>query len=527
MEMGKTKKKSKQKKTTQKIAKAMSAPVVAESPAIEPVAPESATEEPTAAEPTTAEPVPPETPAKKHSNLFIKIFLIALFASGIGIFAFLALKQEFNSTGFRSERKLSYGAEYQEDFGRVCYGSVFACKDVEFETSGPVDTTVLGSHEVTIKAKNGDNVLELTQTVIISDEEAPIISSEAEQIKVCPNGKIQAFDYTVTDNYDGDLKEKSSITHDKDKGIVTIAIEDSNQNAATKNIPAIIIDDEAPVITLNGDASVSAYITGTYNDAGASVVDNCDEVELSTSNPVNTNTTGTYEVTYTATDESGNTATVKRTVEVKQPENGIIYLTFDDGPGAHTGRLLDILKKYNVKATFFVTGAGSDDLLRREYEEGHSIGLHTFTHAYDYIYQDEGTFFYDLERVQNRVKNATGYTSTLIRFPGGSSNTVSAKYDGGQRIMSKLTKSVQERGFTYFDWNITSGDAGGAYTSTQVYNNVISRLGKGGSYVVLQHDIKGFSVDAVEGIINYGLSHGYIFAPLTASSFNAHHGVNN
>ncbi len=93
--------------------------------------------------------------------------------------------------------------------------------------------------------------------------------------------------------------------------------------------------------------------------------------------------------------------------------------------------------------------------------------------------------------------------------------------------MSKLTKSVQERGFTYFDWNITSGDAGGAYTSTQVYNNVISRLGKGGSYVVLQHDIKGFSVDAVEGIINYGLSHGYIFAPLTASSFNAHHGVNN
>ena len=93
--------------------------------------------------------------------------------------------------------------------------------------------------------------------------------------------------------------------------------------------------------------------------------------------------------------------------------------------------------------------------------------------------------------------------------------------------MSKLVKSVQEKGFTYFDWNVSSGDAGGATTSDAVFNNVVNALKNGGSSVVLQHDIKGFSVDAVERIIQYALNRGYTFAPLTASSFTAHHGVNN
>ena len=492
-------------------------------------------EKPVEAKPVKEQPVEEQKPEeqkseeqpKKQRGIFLKVFLGVLLASAIGILIFFILKKEFNTLGFRTSRKLDYGVEYQEDFGRVCYGSVFGCKDVEFEASATVDTKELGEHEITVLARSGDQTIELKQIVTVVDETPPEIATDVEQLKVCPNGKIPAFNYSIQDNFDGDLTDSATIIHNQEQSMVIISIEDSNKNATIKTIPATVSDDEAPVITMNGDETVSAYIGGAYNDAGASVVDNCDDVELKTNNHVTTNTIGTYNVEYSATDNSGNTATKKRIVEVKQPENGIIYLTFDDGPGAYTGRLLDILKKYNVKATFFVTGSGSDDLLRREYNEGHSIGLHTFTHAYDYIYQDEGTFFSDLERVQNRVKNATGYTSMLMRFPGGSSNTVSAKYDGGQKIMSKLVKSVQERGFTYFDWNITSGDAGGAYTSTQVYNNVISRLGHGGSYVVLQHDIKGFSVDAVEGIINYGLSHGYVFLPLTTSSFAAHHGVNN
>ena len=215
------------------------------------------------------------------------------------------------------------------------------------------------------------------------------------------------------------------------------------------------------------------------------------------------------------------------TTPVVATKKSTIYLTFDDGPGAYTNQLLDILKKYKIKATFFVTGAGSDDLIKREYEEGHAIGLHTLSHNYSYIYSSVDNFFADLYGVQNRVKNITGYTSYLMRFPGGSSNTVSRRHDKGQHIMTKLVAEVQNRGFTYFDWNISSGDADKATNSEAVYQNVVSRIREDKDSVILQHDIKGFSVGAVERIINWGLENGYTFDKLSANSYTAHHAVNN
>ena len=204
----------------------------------------------------------------------------------------------------------------------------------------------------------------------------------------------------------------------------------------------------------------------------------------------------------------------------------IVYLTFDDGPGAYTAKLLDILKKYNVKATFFVTCAGSDDLIKREYDEGHTVALHTCSHNYAQVYASDDAYFADLTKIQDRVKNITGYTSWLLRFPGGSSNMVSAKYSYG--IMSRLVQSVTWKGFTYFDWNVSSGDAGGATTADAVCRNVIAGFGRfSNGAVVLQHDIKGYSVDAVERIIQYGQANGFVFQPLIASSYAAHHGVNN
>ena len=174
-----------------------------------------------------------------------------------------------------------------------------------------------------------------------------------------------------------------------------------------------------------------------------------------------------------------------------------------------------------------MTGRGDDELIAREYNEGHAIGLHTFSHDYAYIYSGVDEFFDDLYRVQERVRNITGENSFLMRFPGGSSNTVSMRYDGNTHIMSQLVGEVGARGFTYFDWNISSGDAGGALTTDEVRDNVIERLVEYGDSVVLQHDIKDFSVAAVEGIIQYGLTNGYEFKKLDADSFTAHHGVNN
>ena len=209
-----------------------------------------------------------------------------------------------------------------------------------------------------------------------------------------------------------------------------------------------------------------------------------------------------------------------------QRSAGTIYLTFDDGPGAYTARLLDILKQYNVKATFFVTGGGDDSLIIREYQEGHTVGLHTWSHRYDQLYRSVDAYFEDLQLVHDRVQALTGVDSKIIRFPGGSSNTVSAKYDGKTKIMSTLTQEVGKRGYVYFDWNIASGDAGNVTTTDGVYNTVVSHLHDGVN-VILQHDIKSYSVDAVEKIIKFGLDNGYTFEPLTVNSPTVHHGVNN
>ena len=203
----------------------------------------------------------------------------------------------------------------------------------------------------------------------------------------------------------------------------------------------------------------------------------------------------------------------------------MIALTFDDGPGEYTSKLLDILSKYNVKATFFTVGSGHPDLLKAEADAGHSIGIHSATHDYSKIYASEDAFFADLRKQQDTIENATGIRTTLVRFPGGSSNTVSKSYCSG--IMTKLTKDLTDMGYQYFDWNVTSGDAGETTSTSVVVQNVISGIQQHDVSIVLQHDIKGFSVNAVEKIIQWGLAHGYTFLPLTAESPTAHNGVNN
>ena len=291
------------------------------------------------------------------------------------------------------------------------------------------------------------------------------------------------------------------------------------------HLPPKPIDETAPIVNLNGSENMTVYTGMGFSDPGIEAYDDRSEITVVTDGEVDANTVGEYHLHYTVTDESGNTTKKTRVIKVAEPDK-IIYLTFDDGPGPYTNELLDILKKYNVKATFFVTGAGSDEVLAREFNEGHAIGLHTASHNYSYIYQNTNNFFADLEAVQARVERVTGQKTNLMRFPGGSSNTVSRRYDGKTHIMSILAQEVTNRGYTYFDWNVSSGDADTASTPEAVYNNVVTRLTNKES-VILQHDIKQFSVAAVEGIIKYGLENGYAFKKLDANSFNAHHRINN
>lgn len=296
-----------------------------------------------------------------------------------------------------------------------------------------------------------------------------------------------------------------------------------------RSVLCSVRDDEAPEIVLEGGETRVLKLGEEYEEEGARVEDNCDEdVEVIREGEVNVKVAGVYEVKYTAKDRAGNENVKMKTVRVINPADGdrVVYLTFDDGPGEYTGRLLDILAKYGVKVTFFVTGRGEDDLIKREFEEGHTVALHSYSHNYAYIYANAENYFADLYAIQDRVQGITGVQPTLIRFPGGSSNTISARYDGGTRIMSFLSGEVERRGFSYADWNVSSGDAGGASSAEEVFENVVNRWGEG-QYVVLQHDVKEFSVDAVERIVIYGLENGYTFLPMNNDSFLAHHGVNN
>ena len=203
-----------------------------------------------------------------------------------------------------------------------------------------------------------------------------------------------------------------------------------------------------------------------------------------------------------------------------------IYLTFDDGPSYLTGKILDILDSENIKATFFVTHGG--DYLKRAYNSGNTIALHTYTHNYSYVYSSIDNYFIDLNNVSNSVYNSIGIHPKIIRFPGGSSNTISKNYSNG--IMSRLTNEVINRGYTYFDWNVDSNDAGGdGYNNNKIYNNVINGLSHSKTNIVLMHDSESHSasVDALRNIIKYGKNNGYTFKAITSDTPIVRHGANN
>ncbi len=211
--------------------------------------------------------------------------------------------------------------------------------------------------------------------------------------------------------------------------------------------------------------------------------------------------------------------------EVVKPKK-VVYLTFDDGPSIHTKKLLNILDKYGVKATFFVVGNnGSYSWIKKATNQGHTIGLHSYSHRYEEIYSSKAAYLKDLAAIQDVVYESTGKKTSIIRFPGGSSNLISASIKKG--IMTELTKTVTDQGYHYFDWNVDSGDGSGHLTRQQIAHNVIEGIKCHDTSIVLQHDIWLESIYAVEDIIKWGLANGYSFAPLTTDSFHAHHKINN
>lgn len=218
----------------------------------------------------------------------------------------------------------------------------------------------------------------------------------------------------------------------------------------------------------------------------------------------------------------------KKVLEIRTKYNvKVVYLTFDDGPSIYTMDILNTLDKYNVKATFFVTCSNNLEALSKEIvKRGHTIALHTCTHNYSYVYANEDNYYEDLNKIKDLVKTYTGIESKYVRFPGGSSNTISRAYNKG--IMTRLSQRLTQDGYKYYDWNIDSNDAGGA-NATQEYANVVGALQNSdrGTNMVLMHDIKVSTKDSLDGIIKSALDMGYTFSGINDYTNEIHHGINN
>ena len=292
-----------------------------------------------------------------------------------------------------------------------------------------------------------------------------------------------------------------------------------------------VIDNISPEITLKGSDNIKLYESSDYEEPGFIAFDNYDgdiTKNVIVQNDIKEEI-GDYKITYIVEDSSGNKTMVTRNVKIldKKKNIGTIYLTFDDGPSNNTSKILDILKQEDIKATFFLVNFNSsyNPVVKRIYDEGHSIGIHSYTHNYKLIYSSVSAYFDDLNKMNDKIKTITGSDTKLLRFPGGSSNTISSFNKG---IMTTLVKEVTNAGYHYFDWNVDSSDAWSARNSNDVYNNVINNLKKG-TNIVLMHDLSSNekTVNVLEKIIKDAKEKGYIFANITMNTKEIHHGINN
>ena len=459
----------------------------------------------------------------KNKNKLILIIGVVLI-----IFLLIYLFIPFFKLKGKREITLEVHNEYKEN----CY----LTNAKVLEVSNNINTSKLGTYTVLYKYKKYNKIKETIRVVNIVDKTPPELDLIGNlEINNCSKS-YQEEGYAAFDNYDGDLTQK--VEKEIKDGKIIYKVKDSSNNITTKERIFSNIDKEGPVIKLKG-SSVNLKINNKYVEQGYTVTDNCDDdltSKVEITNNININKEGTYEVIYKVKDKSGNESKEVRKVTVYTPKKcffsvsngkpGVIYLTFDDGPSTkNTSRLLDILKEENVKATFFlIDKTNTDYLIKRMYDEGHTIGLHTASHNYKYIYSSTTNFIKDIEKIQEKVARITGEKSSIIRFPGGSSNTVSSFNPG---IMCTLSNMVIEKGYHYFDWNVSSGDAGSKRSKKNTYRNVTNNLSKNRANVVLMHDIYDSTVDAVKDIIKYGKDNGYTFEKITMDTEMYTHYVNN
>lgn len=320
---------------------------------------------------------------------------------------------------------------------------------------------------------------------------------------------------------------------------VKIIAEDESGNKSEKETTVRVLtkDKVAPKLTgvkdiyVQLDANIDFLVNVKVNDNR----DPNPQIEMETKG-LNTHVIGSYPISYIAKDRSGNSTKILCEVHVMEhkeigtttpSDEKVIYLTFDDGPSKYTKKILDILDRYNAKATFFVTGGNPEyfGLIKEANDRGHTIGLHTYSHDYEKIYSSSKEYYKDLDKIANLCKEQIGYIPKYIRFPGGSSNEISRKYNVG--IMSFLSKDVLKKGYQYYDWDISSSDGEGSIPVQKIIME--STMSKDTNISILCHDANGkeTTVQALPAIIEYYQSLGYRFGAISDNSYVCHHTIHN
>lgn len=354
--------------------------------------------------------------------------------------------------------------------------------------------------------------------------------------------------YRSVDGSDFELVTKakgSSYTdYDVDSGVIKYYVtgvagkNEGKKGVAPKGInffksPSTVLDSKTDGILVSWNDSKNAVKYRVYKmDTNKKYQKLYETTDNSTHSYLDKNVVKQSEYYYSvvAVDKNGKESTKleKGKALVFGKHSKVVYLTFDDGPSENTKKILSILKKYNAKATFFVTANGKTEYMKDIVDAGHQIALHSYTHDYKKIYSSVDAYFNDLYKLHSLVKEKTGVDAKLIRFPGGASNTVSANYCKG--IMSVLTKKVEEQGFKYFDWNVSSGDADAdGVAPAKLIRNVKRDSSGVDRCVVLMHDTlaKSTTVSALDSICSYYKSQGYEFAALSTNTLSCHQAVNN
>lgn len=196
----------------------------------------------------------------------------------------------------------------------------------------------------------------------------------------------------------------------------------------------------------------------------------------------------------------------------------VAYLTFDDGPSLNTVKILDCLDNYGIKGSFFVIKRdGYDNIYKKIIEESHTLGGHSYSHDYSKIYTSADSYYEDLRMLSDYVQQITGRRFNVIRFPGGSNNQISNKYNKNN-IMKTITTQANYYGYDYFDWNVDAEDAKGELKDClTIAQNVINQCKNKNRVIILMHDgpFAKTTPDSLPIIIDYLQSQGYEFKAIT------------